>query len=71
MSAMRDELHHLVDELPEYDIGFEIPVLGFNGTAQTGWDTDASIKYVWGGVSGWVCGDGSRPLTSPIVEAKA
>jgi hypothetical protein len=54
----------------DYEFGYSVPVLGFGGSSQTGWDNSAEIKYVWGGVNGAICGDGRTPLTSPIVEAK-
>lgn len=49
--------------------GFSIPILGFNGQAQTGYDTSAQLSFVFG-ADGNLCGTNDDPPVAAQVVAE-
>lgn len=52
-----------------WSAGFSIPALGFNGQAQTGYDTSAELSLSFG-ADGWLCGTNDDPPGATLVVAK-
>jgi hypothetical protein len=52
-----------------FSVGFSIPVVGFTGSAQTGWSQTAYIAYHWG-KAGQACGTNSYPPHAAGIVAK-